>query len=483
MSLRAKSINALFWSGLQSWGYQFISLIVVSVLAILLSPQDFGIVTLAMVQVAFAELFMGQGFSTAIIQRKNITEQLLNSAFWSTLLVGILLAIILAVAANPISVIFKQHELKMVLQVLSLVVVLNSISSIHRAIMRKNLLFKPLAYSSIIAAVVGGFAGICCAMLGFGVWSLVVQQVVNSFVSAVLQWYSISWRPKFEFSKSAFLDLYSFGIFVVGVNIVEFANRHILSLLIGFFLGPIALGYYGLAHRISGTFVKLLSGPVNQVALSSFSKLQSDKVKLKNTFSIAIEFLFLATIPLCIIAIYCTPTVITNIFGEKWEVTVGVLQVLFVAGAVEIFLQVYGSLLLAIGRPNWKFKLETCGLILGLILFFISVDWGIIAVAVSYLIRTIVLIPAVVYLVGKEINISFIEILRLIRVPVTAALLMLMPLYIFSFNGQIGESNLIQSIARLVISILLYVFVIIIFYQSKLTALVSVFFEGKNVSK
>ncbi|BAQ61781.1 probable polysaccharide transport protein [Geminocystis sp. NIES-3708] len=316
MSIKQKTIEGFLWSIIQHWGSQAGSFIVFLILARLLTPQDFGLLSLANIFLAFMNIFLKQGFTSALIQREKLESEHLDTAFCTQLIVGILLTFISFLIAENIATLFHQPRLTFIIQCFSFLFIINSFGHVFQAVLKKELHFKILAVRSLIAIIISGFLAIIFAFLGFGVWSLVIQQFIYESVLVIIMWRAINWRPKLRFSYTHFQDLLNFSIYVFLNQFLMFFYRKSDNLLIGYFLGEIALGYYTIAYRILEIMTQLLIGVINQVAFPAFSKIQTDITVFRQTFLQAIRFTSLIAFPVFLGLLPLTPEIIITLFGE-----------------------------------------------------------------------------------------------------------------------------------------------------------------------
>jgi O-antigen/teichoic acid export membrane protein len=194
-NLRQQAVKGVFWSALESWGRQAISFGVFFLLARLLGPGTFGLVALSSVFLAFLQVFLDQGFSQAIVQRQNLEPEHLDTAFWTNLGVSILLATTSIACAGLVSDLFKEPQITSIIRCSSLGLLLSAFSSVQDAILQRKLAFKALATRSLVGVVIGGVVGVSMAFMGFGVWSLVGQQLSTSLDSDFRQSTSRNYFP------------------------------------------------------------------------------------------------------------------------------------------------------------------------------------------------------------------------------------------------------------------------------------------------
>jgi len=449
MSIRQKSIRGLFWSAAQSWGNQVITLLVVAVLARLLSPSAFGLVALANVFVAFTKIFIDQGFAMAIIQRRDLEPAHLSTAFWSNVTVGIALMVIGLLAAGGVAQVFGEPQLTPIVRWLSIVFLVSSLSAVQQALLKRDFGFKVLAIRSLVATVIGGIVGVSMAVTGWGVWSLVGQQVTFNVVQVILLWTISNWRPSFGFSVPHFRDLLAYGANIVGINVAEFLSRNADKFLIGYYLGAVALGYYAIAYKLLETMARLFAAVSSQVVFSSFAALQAEVERLRRAFYTATRLTGVITFPLFTGLAVVASGLVALLFGPQWQESVPVVRILVFAGLLESIFLYNANVMLAMGKPSWRLWINIVNALVNLLAFAIAVRWGIVAVAAAYVIRAYLLSPIPLVLVRRLIGIDIRHYLANFAVPAAATLLMAALVYLVQagLTGRVGNTwNLALSI-------------------------------------
>jgi PST family polysaccharide transporter len=391
--LRRKVARGLTWTMLHTWGGQGLSLVVFLVLARLLTPDQFGLVALAAVFVALAQLIVDQGFGDAIIQRAGVTRAHLDTAFWVAVITGAALSLTGIALAGIIADLLRQPPLAPILRVLSLAFMVSALSSTQMAILRRELAFRSLALRGLLSIGAGGAVGITMAFLGFGAWALVGQQVAAGLVSAVALWRVSPWRPGLQVSWPIFRELFSFGIKVVGSDTLTFLSRNSDNLLIGVFLGPIPLGIYAVAYRILDTSQKVLVGVAMRLAFPALARLQTEPDRMRRAYLNMTRVGGSAILPGYIGFALVAPEMTVFLFGHRWAESGPVASVLFLIGPVLSLQAFSGSLLTAAGHPAVVFRFRLITTITNIVGFLIGVQFGIMAVAFAYSIRGYLLLP------------------------------------------------------------------------------------------
>ena len=236
--LGRRAIRSVGWVALDKWGARLTSLVVFGILGRLLAPADFGVIALATVFIAFLSVLVDVGFSQALVQRENLDDAHTHTAFWISLGLGVGLGLALFLAATTAGALGSDSVLVPVLQVLSLALPLGALSSVPAALLTREFGFRALAIRRLVATAVGAVVAVWLAASGAGVWALVAQALATSAVGVLVLWRVTPWRPSRRFSRQAASDLMTFGVAVLGIEMIAQANAHVDKLLVGLFLGP-----------------------------------------------------------------------------------------------------------------------------------------------------------------------------------------------------------------------------------------------------
>lgn len=426
MSLRQKAMQGVFWSVIQKWGREAISFLVLVVLSRLLAPEDFGLVAMALVFTEFVRIFLDQGFSAAIVQRADLEDEHLDTAFWISVLIGILLTAGGMAASGLVGAFFHQPRLGPVVKWLSLGFILTALSSTQMAILQRRLAFKSLAVRSMAAKTVGGIVGVSLAFAGYGVWSLVALKLTASLAGVIVLWRASDWRPGLNLSTKHYKELFSFGVSIVGNNLLKVFVRRSNDFLIGYFLGATLLGIYTIGYRLLLVILRLVTGIINSVAFPTFSRLQHNRERMRRAFYKVTQYTSLLAFPVFLGSAVLAPDLIPAIFGDKWAPSVPILQVLAFIGILESVQTFNGSIMRASGKPSWQFGIMLLTSVGSVIGFLIAVRWGIVAVAASFVIAGYLFAPLSYLAVRSLIQIDLRTYTRQFVAPLAASLVMIM---------------------------------------------------------
>lgn len=436
MTLQAKVVKGLLWTSTRHWGRQGISFVIFVILSRLLEPAAFGIVALATIFTDFINLFLDMGFGLAIIQRTNLEKEHIDSAFWAGVFFGTIMMILGIFSSELIAGFFNEPELAPVIAWLSVGFWVFTFSSIQKAVLRRQLAFKVLAIRSIVAALVGGLAGVWTAFNGYGVWSLVVQNLVTAIVGAVILWRVSDWRPGFTFSKVHFFELFEYGLNIIGIKILEFFNKRSDDLLIGYYLGSTLLGYYTVAYRILLIFIKLFTGISTVVLFPAFSRLQNDSGKMRTALYKITKYTGFIAFPSFLGILLLAPELTAIFFGEKWLPSVPIIQILSLIGILHSVTLFNATVIKASGKPEWWLRIIGLTTLLNVAGFYIVVQWGIAAIAAAFVVVGYLTMPIALFAVRKlidlELKVYFSQLVRPMIAALTMVIFVLGLKYFFS---------------------------------------------------
>lgn len=460
MALKEKVIKGLAWTSLQGAGSQAISFLVFLVLARLLDPESFGLVAMAMVAVAFFKLFGNFGFGAAIIQRKQLEPDHLDTAFWVDIFVGIFMMSITFLTAPWVAELYSEPRLQEIIQWLSLLFLPTALSQVQTSILRRELALRPLAIRTLISEVIGGVTGVGCAIAGFGVWSLVARQLVTTFIGLFLLWYLSEWRPRLVFSRQRFRELFGFSSKILSANIIDFMSKKSDSFLIGYFLGPVALGYYTIAYRLVYLLTDFLGGTINRVAWPAFSRLQDQPEKIRSGFLSASQILGLVVLPIFLGIFATAPDLVPVVFGPQWGQSIAILEILVFVGIILSLNSMYNTIIVSMGRPGLWLALHTAIGVSNVAGFFIGLRWGITGVAFAYLSVCCFYLPIYLYILNRLAGISTYKYVKALLAPAFASLIMIA--IVVGFRSLLAEqmSPLPLLVTQVSIGVLSYILLI-----------------------
>ena len=359
MSLKSSVITSLIWKFLERIGTQGVHFVVAIVLARLLAPADFGLIALVTVFVAIANVFVQSGLNTALIQKKNADNLDFSTVFYTSLCVAVFLYGVLFVCAPLIADFYNgQTKLIPVVRVLGLMLLLGVVSSVQEAYVARNMMFKKLFYRSVGAIIPSGIFGITLAYLGLGIWALVGQQLMNSFLMCAIMWFTVKWRPQLVFSIARFKGLFSFGWKLLCSALLDTFYRNIRDLVIGKLFTPADLGFYNRGSQFPHIIIANINSSIQSVLLPSLSTVQDDKPRLKSLARRSIKTSAFLILPMMAgLAAVAKPLTLV-LLGEKWLPAVPFIQICCFSFAFWPIHTTNLSAINAVGRSDVFLELE-----------------------------------------------------------------------------------------------------------------------------
>jgi O-antigen/teichoic acid export membrane protein len=400
------AVHGVFWTAIQSVGVRLFSLVVFVVLARLLTPSDFGLLAMAGVFVALGDVLVGQGFGTAITQRAEIEPAHESTAFWTNMALALALSGLLWVAAPSVAALYGQTELTSVIRWLSPVLLLRGAVGVPVGLLQRRFQFRALALRSVAAALVGGIAGMFAALEGWGVYALVVQQLVGAALDVVVVWSAAAWWPRFAFSLRHLKDLIGFSSYLLGSGLLGLLSRRGDDFLIGVVLGDVALGIYAVAYRGLQILEQVLAKTGAVVAFSAFSRLQDQPERMREAFYQSTRAASVVAMPVFVGVAMVAPFAVPLVFGEQYAQSGTVLQVLALIGVIHSVSYFNYAVYTGVGRPDLVLKLLAVSTVANVILFVIVARWGIVAVAAAYVARAYALLPLDLLALRATIGVS-----------------------------------------------------------------------------
>jgi PST family polysaccharide transporter len=366
------------------FGTQILSIACTSVVARLVPPRAYGLMGMAAVVIGFVGLFRDIGTTSAIIQRRDIDDGLLTSVFWLNMSMGLAVAGVCWLTAPWVALFYREPALLGILRALSLLFLISSLAGVHSALLVRDLQFGRIAAIELVGGTAGLAAAVTGALLGAGVWSLVMNLLAISSVSVVVAICARPWWPKLHFSWAEIRSISGFGLNLSAFNIVNYFARNADNLLIGKYLGAAPLGYYALAYNIMLFPVQAVSQTLGRVLFPAFAAMQNDHARFRQAYLRASAAVAFFTFPLMAGAAVLAPELIALFLGPRWGPVVPVLRVLAPIGMLQSVTTNTGHIYMATGSTRIMFRWGTLSSAVLVAGFVAGLTWGIMGVAAVY---------------------------------------------------------------------------------------------------
>ena len=461
-TLASSTVSGAFWIYFSHYLGKVLAFVTLTILAWLLTKDDFGLAGYAFVFMSFLEVLNNMGLSSALIYYEE-DELSSQTVFWLSVGISIILMIFTWLAAPFVALFFGDDRLVNLVRVLGITIPLAAVCTVHTGLLQKNLAFNRKFIPDFSQSISKGLVSILLALLGFGVWSLVLGQLGGRLVSTVVYWIIYPWTPKLMFSWQRAKNLLGYGGGMVAISLLGVFLLNVDYLMVGYYLGTATFGVYTLAFRIPELTIKQFSSTLAKVLFPVYSKLRSAPEKMRKAFLETLHYVSLITIPLGVgLALVAKPFVLF-VYGEKWAEAIPVIQAISVQSIFVALAFNAGDVLKASGRLK---TLTILSLIRGAMLIpalwfviqkyqdIVAVGWTQVVVALFSSLLTLIV-------VARIVNSSLWQILYQFRSAALAGAGMALGVSLFYASAWVTNFHfLIQLLAGVVLGGTLYIGVI-----------------------
>lgn len=375
----------------------------IAILARLLTPQDFGLVTMVTTITSLLWVFNDAGLSTATIQREGITHAQVSNLFWTNVALGGAISLLLAALAPAIAWFYREPRLVSVTLALCVTFVLTTVAVQHLALIKRQMRFKIIAAIQVSAAAAGMLVGVGMAWFNCGYWSLVGMQLATPLVSLVLAWSFSRWRPQLPARDSGTRSLLHFGAHLTAGNLLWSFARGSDGLLIGRVYGSEALGFYSRAAALLARPVDRIIAPIEAVFIPTLARLQSQPDRYRSVMMRAYGLVAMAAFLFAGLLLPLAHPITVAVLGAKWEKTAPILAAFAMAALYQPIASVSIWLLTSQGRGKDTLLLSSICSAATVLAFVIGLPYGPTGVAVAYSISCLlILLPSHYYVTGRQ---------------------------------------------------------------------------------
>lgn len=389
-SLKNKAIKGTVWSAVDNIVQYGVSFVVSIVLARLLTPDDYGLIGIILIFTAICNAIINSGFSTALIRKKNITENDYNTAFIVNIVLSFILYVVLCLGAPLIADFFCREELTLLTRVSSFSMIIGGLAIVQQTRLTKRIDFKTQTKISLISSVISGLIGIVMAYLGYGVWALVVQGLSSQTLSTAMLWFYNKWMPTLTFSRNSFRELFGFGWKMMVSSVLDSFWTQLYQVVVGKFYSPATLGQYTRAKQFSQMFSSNLTTVIQRVTYPVLSDIQDEKERLIIAYRKIIKTTMFITFALMFSLGAVSEPFIYCLIGEKWHEASTYLPLICFVGAFYPLHAINLNMLQVQGRSDLFLGLEIVKKIIGLGPLFVGAFVGIFPMLYTTILTSII---------------------------------------------------------------------------------------------
>jgi len=432
---KTKMVGALAWSSLDRFGQQVVQLIFGIVLARLLLPSEVGLIGVLTIFVSLSSVLIDGGFGQALIRKQNVTETDYNTVFFVNLSISFVLYFILFFAAPSIATFFKQPDLTKISRILFTTIIFYGLYFIQVNLLIKNLNYRSYAFINILSFLVSGSIAIILALLGYGVWALVAQQIGFHMTRLFIIRFFVQWLPTLNFSFEIIKEVWSFSFKLFGSNILNVLFNQLYTVLLGRFFSIQQVGFYYQANKLSETVNGTSQQVIQNATFPLFSKIQDDDARLLRIYRQLTKSIAWIVFPMSGFLLAASYPLIITLLSEKWRPSVELFQLLILANFFTPLYLLNINILNSRGESNRTFRLEIFKKALILISIVSCFSLGIYIMLVGFVVASFI---AYIF--------SFIQIKKSLKHAIKFQVLDILPFLIFGigFGFLVNLLNIID---------------------------------------
>lgn len=370
-------VTNMLWKFAELGGSQIVSFVVTVILARLLAPEEFGVISLITILTSILNLFIDGGFSNALIQRQNTDQLDYSSVFWFNVGLGVLFYGIMYILAPAIAVFYGRNDMVPYIRVLSLSLIIGGFNVVQRALVAKRMQYKRFFYSSLGGTLLSAVAGIGMALHGFGVWALIARELTDRLIDTLILWFTVRWRPTRGFSLKRLKPLAAYGTKLMGSSFLYSGTNNLISLIIGKVFSASSLAYYEKGRQIPMLLVNNIQSVVQDVLFPAMAEQQKDRAQVREILRRSLTTSAYCIFPCMVGIAACARSITLVLFTETWIEMVPYLQLWCVVSATYLLDSANLQVIRALGRSDIFLRLELVKEVLTMVSVLAALPFGV----------------------------------------------------------------------------------------------------------
>lgn len=447
MSNTQKAMNGGKWITVSTAISTLFQFLQVAVLARLLDPSDFGLVSVSNLIIAFFQIFSNLGFSNSIIYKQESDRNVLSTLYFLNLLVGFFIFVVIHLSSPFIISFYHEPKLDKVLNLSSYYFMIAYFGQLYMFLLEKELRFKSVAMLDIAGTVIGSAVTVTLAYNGYRELSLIIGSLVMQTVKSALQIiFGLSlFRPTWSFNLKEVKDHLRFGLYNMGDGFLGFIQFNADNIFIGGMLGVKMLGYYTIAYQLAIFPIAKLNPIILQVAYPILAKMKDNMADLKKSYLKILDFISYCNLPLLAGLFVTADSVVPLIYGPGWEKTIALIHIFVFVGIFTCLSHPLYTLVFTKGKPNLLFYLNLGTLIVKIPLVYVMGNyWGVTGIALAFLLTTAMNMIANFAIAHSIIGDFVGDFMRDVAKPVIFCLIMIGVIY--TYKLFVGDSGLVNTL-------------------------------------
>ena len=388
MSLYSKGSKAFFWITLNQIGVQLVNLVSVIVITRLLSPEELGLIASIAILIAVGNILITSGLSQSILRNPKSTEKDFSALFTFSLILSLALYLCLYLSAPFFAKLYSSIELTAIIRVYGLIFILSALSISHITKLSHNLIFRTQTIVTVSSSLISATCGIILALIDFGIWSIIYSALINAGIIAITYWIIVDWKPKFLLSSNLIKPHWIFGYKLIIAGIIDALLTNLSSAVIGKKFSIENAGLFYRAETLKQVPLSNIGLIINKIAYPILSRIETGD-SFDDAFKRIFDLIVLVTFPTLIFISISSEFIVTILFSEKWIDSAKYLELLCFSGFLYPIHQLNITILNIKGFSDLFLKIQMYKSAIFLIIFSISIQWGITAMIYGLIIDTI----------------------------------------------------------------------------------------------
>ena len=404
--IKTKLVSGVFWESIGHFSSLGIQFVVTVIIARILTPADFGVIGLLSVFTAISLIVLDSGFSVALIQNKNATQGDFSSVFFFNIILGLLLYSFFFIVSPYIAEFYDTPELTKYARILFLIIPVTSFGLVQNVVLQKELLFKKSAVAGIGSSAISGVIGIIMAYSGYGIMSLVCQQISMYLFRTLLYIIQIHWMPTWKISFEPIKRMFSFSVNLMLHSLINTIMKNIYTLIIGKFYSPREVGYYSQAARFENVSASTITTIIMKVSFPALASVQDDIIRVKGAYKKILSMTTFIISPLMVLLIIIAEPLFDFMLTEKWLPAAPYFQILCLYGLTMPIIQISYNVYKLYKKGKMLVTIDTCRHLLIIIAIIVTIKWGVSIMLFGQFIVMFIMSFVNMYFSGKLISYS-----------------------------------------------------------------------------
>ena len=351
-------VSNVIWKVLERFGVQGVQFIVQLILARILEPEHYGMLSIMIIFTTFANVFIQYGFNTSLIQNKDVTDEDYSSVFWVSLGIAIIMYFLLFVSAPLVAEFYGMPDIVNPFRAISLMIIPGALNSVQTAKVSREMNFKKVFFSNISGIIVSGAVGIAIACMGGGFWALVAQSLLNVTVACVVMLFTVKWHPQFVCNLKRVNELFLYGWKILSTHVISLIYQNLSNMFIGKKYNADILGFYNRGRQFPMFIINAIDGTIQSVLLSAMSALQNDKKEIKRLMKDSVAVSSYVNFPIMIGLACVAEPLVSIVLTDKWLPCVPYIQIFCISLILCPLDTTNSQVINSMGRSDIFLKIE-----------------------------------------------------------------------------------------------------------------------------